>query len=254
MGLFNDWYIWLSQWSAIISQPFSTVYHQTETPLIAALFLGLTASLAPCQLSTNAGAMAYIINRVEKTRSTTLEVAAFVLGKAVVYILFGLLAFWVGDQIRNSLIPLFVIMRQLLGPIFLLVGMFMLGWVRLPGGVGMKISNLLKNKADQLGGARGTFLLGIAFSLGWCPTMVWLFFGLLVPLMIAEPSGFLLPPVFAVGTALPVIFIMAMAFVFGMDKTVIKKSRRFGQIIMKVAGVIFVLIGLNDIFAYWFLG
>jgi cytochrome c-type biogenesis protein len=84
--------------------------------------------------------------------------------------------------------------------------------------------------------------------------MVWLFFGLLVPLMIAEPSGFLLPPVFAVGTALPVIFIMAMAFVFGMDKTVIKKSRRVGQIIMKVAGVIFVLIGLNDIFAYWFLG
>jgi cytochrome c-type biogenesis protein len=251
--MFSDWYFWLSQWLAFFSEPFSNLFYRTEIPILGALLLGLTASLAPCQLSTNAGAMAYMMNRVEKVRSTTVEVLAFVLGKAVVYILFGLLAFWIGDQISNSLIPLFVFMRQLLGPVFLLVGLFMLGWVRLPGGLGLKISNMLKDKADQLGGARGTFLLGMAFSLGWCPTMLWLFFGLLVPLMISEPSGFLLPPIFAIGTVLPVILIMALAFAVGIDKTFIGKSRRIGQVIQKVAGVIFVLVGINDIIAYWFI-
>jgi cytochrome c-type biogenesis protein len=250
--MFNDWYFLLSQWSAILSQPFSNLFYQTETPIIGALLLGLTASLTPCQLSTNTGAMAYMMNRVQKTRSTALEVSAFVLGKALVYVLFGLLALWVGDQISNSLIPLFVFMRQLLGPLFLLVGLFMLGWVRLPGGLGMKVSNWFKDGATRLNGASRAFVLGIAFSLGWCPTMLWLFFGLLVPLMIAEPSGLILPPIFALGTALPVIFIMAIAFAVGIDKTFIQKSRRVGQTIQKIAGVLFILIGINDILAYWF--
>jgi cytochrome c-type biogenesis protein len=251
--MFGEWYFWLSQSLAFFSEPFSNLFYQTEIPILGALLLGLTASLAPCQLSTNAGAMAYMMNRVQKVRSTTVEVLAFILGKSVVYILFGLLAFWVGDQISNSLIPLFVFMRQLLGPVFLLVGLFMLGWIRLPGGLGLKISSMLKDKADQLGGVRGTFLLGMAFSLGWCPTMLWLFFGLLVPLMISEPSGFLLPPIFAVGTVLPVIFIMALTFGMGIDKAFIGKSRRIGRVIQKVAGVIFVLVGINDIIAYWFI-
>ncbi len=128
----------------------------------------------------------------------------------------------------------------------------MLGWVRLPGGFGMKISQMLKEKTNRMKGARGTFLLGIGFSLGWCATMFSLFFGLLVPLMLSEPGGGLLPPVFALGTILPILFIMGTFFVIGIDQMFIRKSRHIGKVVQKTAGVIFVLIGINDILAYWF--
>jgi cytochrome c-type biogenesis protein len=250
--MFGEWYFWLSKWLATLSQPFANLYYSVDTPIYGALLLGLVASLAPCQVSTNAGALAFIMNRLEKTRSTTMDVIAFVVGKAVVYILFGLFALWLGDQLSQSFIPMFVFIRELLGPIFLLVCLLMLGWVRLPGGFGMKISQMLKEKANRMKGARGTFLLGIGFSLGWCPTMFSLFFGLLVPLMISEPGGVLLPPVFALGTILPILFIMGIFFVIGIDQMFIRKSRRIGQVVQKTAGVVFVLIGINDILAYWF--
>jgi cytochrome c-type biogenesis protein len=192
-----------------------------------------------------------MFNRVEKTRSTMLEVTAFVLGKAVVYIAVGILVFVVGDQISHALVPLYVFVRKLLGPLFLLTGLLMIEWIRLPSGFGIQVSNILKEKVNQLGGARSNFLLGIAFSLGWCPSMVLLFFGLLVPLMISEPSGLLLPPVFAIGTALPVILMTLLAFAVGIDKSFILRSRRIGRIIQKVAGLVFILIGLNDVLAYW---
>ncbi|MGH7403827.1 MAG: hypothetical protein ACREKQ_15465, partial [Candidatus Rokuibacteriota bacterium] len=68
---------------------------------------------------------------------------------------------------------------------------------------GLRLSRRLAGQTP--GGGRGAFLLGVAFSFAFCPTLFWLFFGLTVPLALRSPAGWSFPGVFAVGTALPLL-------------------------------------------------
>ncbi|NLG07076.1 sulfite exporter TauE/SafE family protein, partial [Candidatus Peribacteria bacterium] len=55
-------------------------------------------------------------------------------------------------------------------------------------------------------GYMGAFLLGTLFALAFCPYSGALFFGALVPLMAGTASYWILPPLYAFGTGLPVVF------------------------------------------------
>jgi cytochrome c-type biogenesis protein len=55
-------------------------------------------------------------------------------------------------------------------------------------------------------GVWGAGLLGILFALSFCPTSAALFFGSLLPLAVDTGSGLLLPALYGLGTALPVVF------------------------------------------------
>jgi len=60
----------------------------------------------------------------------------------------------------------------------------------------------------------GFFLLGALFALAFCPYSGVLFFGALIPMVLKSAEGLILPPIFALGTGLPVIlfsFIIAFA-------------------------------------------
>jgi cytochrome c biogenesis protein CcdA len=62
-------------------------------------------------------------------------------------------------------------------------------------------------------GLWGAGVLGIIFALAFCPTSAGLFFGGLVPLAVKSNSAFLLPVLYGIGTALPVIgFSLVLAF------------------------------------------
>jgi hypothetical protein len=49
------------------------------------------------------------------------------------------------------------------------------------------------------GGAGRAYLLGLAFSLAFCPTLFWLFFGLTVPLALRSAGGWSFPGLLAAG-------------------------------------------------------
>ena len=51
------------------------------------------------------------------------------------------------------------------------------------------------------------FYLGLVFALAFCPYSGVLYFGMLVPMTVASPSGLYLPVVFAIATGIPVIII-----------------------------------------------
>jgi hypothetical protein len=76
------------------------------------------------------------------------------------------------------------------------------GWLRLPTGFSVGMADRFQRFAEQMGGVKGAFLFGIAFSLGFCPTMFLIFFGTLMPLTLTTSYGFLLPPVFGIGTVI----------------------------------------------------
>jgi cytochrome c biogenesis protein CcdA len=101
-------------------------------------------------------------------------------------------------------------------------------------------------------GVIGAGLLGFLFALAFCPVSAALFFGSLLPLAIQQESTWLLPAVFGVGSALPVL-------VFGILLTVARQSatRAFGCLqqldrwLLPATGWLLVAVGLYLIIRQW---
>lgn len=241
----------LSQISGWLSQPFTSAAYSTDIAVLAALMLGIVGSVAPCQISANLGAISFYGNRHFRKIFSPWEIACYIVGKILVFSLFGLL-FWLFDEgISNQSIPFFVIARKLLGPLFILIGLYLLNWVRLPGNIGHRVSHRLEGFAKRLGGKCGSFLMGVAFSLGFCPTMFWLFFGILMPMTFKASTGPFLPPIFAIGTAIPLLVVFGLYIGFGLERMTVKKLKKWGGHIQKVTGLFFIIWGVSDSFTYW---
>lgn len=131
------------------------------------------------------------------------------------------------------------------------IGIFLVGWVRLPGNIGFRISKRLGSVSERIGGNRGAFLMGTAFSLGFCPTMFWLFFGMLMPIVVQSSYGIFLPSVFAVGTAVPFLLIAEFTVGLGLNRVMVKKTKTIGIWIQKAAGILFIVLGIGDTLTYW---
>lgn len=244
-------YVYFSQLSAWLSQPFSSIAHSTNFLLLSALFLGFIGSVAPCQITANIGSITYFGNRHVQHKNIGAEIVLYVLGKIVVFSMLGLLFWLFGRGISNDSIPFFVFSRKLLGPLFILIGLFLLGWVKLPLSIGFNVSSKLKLLSQRAGGKLNAFLMGAAFSLGFCPTMFWLFFGTLMPIVVASPSGIILPPIFALGTTMPLLVFLALYLGGGLDKFFLKKAKKWGTVLQKIAGILFILLGIADTITYW---
>lgn len=241
----------LSQISGWLSQPFTSAAYSTEFALLAALMLGVVGSVAPCQISANLGAISFFGNRYVQKMVSSWEIVLYLGGKVLVFSIFGLL-FWLFDEgISNQSIPIFAVARKMLGPLFILIGLYLLNWIKLPGGIGYRISRQMEVWAQRIGGKWGSFLMGVAFSLGFCPTMFWLFFGVLMPMTFESSTGPLLPSIFAIGTAIPLLVVFGLYIGFGLERIMVKKLRKWGSHIQKVTGLFFVLWGMMDSFTYW---
>jgi len=101
--------------------------------------------------------------------------------------------------------------EQAVGPILILVGMVMLGLLRISfRGRGM--SERLQQRVERWG-LLGALGLGAVFALSFCPVSATLFFGSLLPLAVRHGSGVLLPFIYGIGTAIPVVaFAIVLAF------------------------------------------
>src|SRR5690625_4313941 len=98
----------------------------------------------------------------------------------------------------------------------------------------------------------GSFLLGVSFTLAFCPTMFVLFILTLMPVVMTTSYGVILPSIFGIGTSLPLLLVIFLIWYFGASGAILKKSRKIGAIIQKVAGVLLLLIGIFDTLTYWF--
>ncbi len=98
------------------------------------------------------------------------------------------------------------------------------------------------------------FLLGIAFSFAFCPTLFWLFFGLTLPLALRSHGGWAFPGLFAVGTTLPLLAVAAgVALGLGTTDSLAGSLTRVHRALRWAAGMLFMLGGLHDTIVYWWL-
>jgi cytochrome c biogenesis protein CcdA len=213
-------------------------------PLASAFWLGILTSISPCPLTTNIAAISYTARRVGKPGSVLLAGLLYTAGRALAYLLLGMI-------LVNSLLSApslsQVLQKQMnmaLGPVLILVGLILLEVIRLPAaGKGGSLSAALQNKADSLG-IGGAGLLGIVFALSFCPTSAAIFFGSLLPLAVQQQSGLLIPGIYGLATGLPVLF-FALLLAFGANKVAQAFNRitAFEIWARRITGLLFVLIG-----------
>jgi cytochrome c-type biogenesis protein len=209
----------------------------------SALWLGILTSISPCPLATNIAAISYIGRKVGNSRQVFLTGLLYTIGRTLAYLA---LAFAIVASVLSvPQISLFLqkYMHLALGPISIVVGMFLLGLIEFNmGGAGM--GEGLKKRVDAMG-VWGALLLGVVFALTFCPTSAALFFGSLVPLSLKVNSRFALPVIYGVGTALPVIVFSILlatgAKSVGKAYSVLGKIEWWARII---TGWIFIIVGI----------
>lgn len=246
------WYILTSSLSAGAMPAFQALDARIGVPLISALLLGVLGAAAPCQLTQSIG-MLTILGRQDAGRPRWQAALAYLSGKALVYSALGVLAVVLGSGLSASAIPVFVTARKALGPLMIVVGLAMTGALRWAWVPGSEVAFHLRALARQRAGG-APFLLGIAFGLAFCPTLLALFVGLLIPLALSRPDGVVYPALFAVGTVLPLLLILGLVSLGGgSPRPYARAVGRGHQLVAVLAGVLLILIGLNDTVVYWLL-
>jgi len=219
----------------------------------SALWLGLLTSISPCPLATNIAAISYVGKQVDKPPQVMVAGLLYTLGRTVSYVLIALLV--VQSLLSMSAVAMFLQdhLNKVLGPLLVVVGLLLLDVIPWPWvGRGSSIVEKIQAKAGTMG-LWGAGVLGLVFALTFCPVSAALFFGSLIPLAVSHESPVLLPSLYGVGTAVPVVvFAVILAFAtnrlskaFNVLTTVEKWMRR-------ITAVVFILVGAYYILVYLF--
>ncbi len=218
---------------------------------ISALWLGILTSISPCPLATNIAAMSFISRRVGNPRHVFASGILYTLGRAFTYLFLGALLVKSLLSAPRISFALQTNMNKVLGPILILVGLFLLGVFSfsLPS---IGLSDSFKHRIGGIG-VGGSALLGVIFALSFCPVSAALFFGSLIPLSVSSGSVALLPSVYGIGTALPVaLFAILIASGVHSIGKVFNKITAFELWARRVTGVIFIAIGIYFCLVYIF--
>lgn len=213
------------------------------TGIALAVWFGILTSISPCPLATNIAAISYIGKKVEHPRLVLLTGLLYTLGRSLTYFVVGILLVKSLLSAPHISYILQKYMIKIIGPLLILVGMVLLGLVNI-GISNSATSEKLLDRADKMG-IWGAGLLGVVFALSFCPTSAALFFGSLLPLAVRTGSGVILPLLYGVGTALPVV-VFAILIALG-SHYVAKVFHRITQIELwarRVTGIIFIGTGI----------
>jgi cytochrome c-type biogenesis protein len=210
---------------------------------LSAIWLGILTSISPCPLATNIAAVSYLGRRVENTRGVIISGIFYTVGRMTTYAIIGALI--VASMLAIPDVSNFLqkYMNKALGPILIVAGIFLLGLVSFSfgGGAGHDRLKGIIEKNSII----GSFLLGLAFALSFCPVSAALFFGALIPIAVKQNTPVFMPLLYGAGTALPVII---FALLIGISTDL--AARAFNKItavevwFRRATGIIFILVGV----------
>lgn len=217
----------------------------STAPAFTAFLLGLLTAISPCPLATNIAAIGFIGKDIENRRRIFLNGVLYTLGRVVAYTVLGIVLISVlreGASVFGIQKTIGKWGELLLGPLLLIIGLFMLLGDRLNlpklgfGGTG---EGLAKK------GGCGAFLLGVLFAMAFCPSSGVFYFGMLIPMSVTTTAGWMLPVVFAVATALPVL-VVAWMLAFSVERVgeFYGKMQAVQKWLNVGVGVVFVAIGI----------
>ncbi|MDZ7612266.1 MAG: aromatic aminobenezylarsenical efflux permease ArsG family transporter [Candidatus Moranbacteria bacterium] len=221
----------------------NTLIDGYNIPILTAFLLGILTSISPCPLATNITAIAYISKEIKTIKYTLFSGLFYTLGRGISYTLLATLIYFGVSSFQIKLI-FEGWGDKVLGPILIVIGLIMLNVIKINiGGKGEKIEKLKKWLARK--GYIGSILLGMLFALAFCPYSAVLFFGVLIPLVLSSGESLILPPLFALGTGLPVI-IFSFLIAFSMKKVsrAFQVAQKVEKVMRYVVAIIFIGVGI----------
>ena len=238
----------------------------------AALYLGGLTSISPCPLATNIAAISYVGRKVGNPRAVMAAGFLYTLGRCLLYLALAVLLASTAMSVPAVSLFLQKYMHLALGPIFLILGMFLVGLITTNLG-GASMSEGMQSRVDTMG-VWGAFLLGVLFAVSFCPTSAAWFFGLVALILGSEagaittllakigislptaslPGGtVVLPLIYGIGTAVPVLlvaFLLAYsAQSLGKTYNILSKVEWWAR---QITGWLFVFLGIWFTFKYVF--
>ncbi len=223
-------------------------------PALTAFILGLLTAISPCPLATNIAAIGFISKNIEDRKAIFMRGIYYTVGRVLAYTVLGIILI----SILKEGASMFGIQKAiskwgelLIGPVLLIIGLFML--------FGHKL-NLPKfgfdgSNSEKLAGkgSWGALLLGVLFAMAFCPSSGIFYFGMLIPMSVTATVGWLLPVLFAVATALPVL-VVAWILAFSVEKVgeVYGKIQTVQKWLNIVVGAIFVIVGIYYCYTMYF--
>lgn len=222
-----------------------TLLDNSSTPVLTAFLLGLLTALSPCPLATNIAAIGFIGKNIENKKQIFINGLLYTLGRVLSYTILGIMLIMIlkkGSSMFGVQKTIGVWGELIIGPLLLIIGIFML-WgnkLNLPKfGFSGNHEGLAKK------GSWGALMIGILFALAFCPTSGVFYFGMLIPMSATSAAGYLLPVIFAVATAIPVL---AVAWILAFSVQQISSFYGTMQKVQKwmniAVGVIFIIIGI----------
>lgn len=222
-----------------------TLLDNSSTPVLTAFLLGLLTALSPCPLATNIAAIGFIGKNIENKKQIFINGLLYTLGRVLSYTILGIMLIMIlkkGSSMFGVQKTIGICGELIIGPLLLIIGIFML-WgnkLNLPKfGFSGNPEGLAKK------GSWGALMIGILFALAFCPTSGVFYFGMLIPMSATSAAGYLLPVIFAVATAIPVL---AVAWILAFSVQQISSFYGTMQKVQKwmniAVGVIFIIIGI----------
>ena len=219
--------------------------------VLTALWIGILTSISPCPLATNIAAVSYLSKNLKSPWSALASGIFYTMGRSLTYVVLGIAVIAGALAIPDVSFFLQRYMNKFLGPVIVLVGMFLTDLLRLPVGRG-QLFHRATHKAAAAGYA-GAFVLGILFGLSLCPVSAAFFLGVLIPLAVERHSVVVLPAVFGIGTGFPVmVFAAIVAFGIGRIGAIASHISKVELVARRSTGVLFILVGLYFIARYIF--
>lgn len=222
-----------------------TLLDNSSTPVLTAFLLGLLTALSPCPLATNIAAIGFIGKNIENKKQIFINGLLYTLGRVLSYTILGIMLIMIlkkGSSMFGVQKTIGVWGELIISPLLLIIGIFML-WgnkLNLPK---FGFSGNPEGLAQK--GSWGALLIGILFALAFCPTSGVFYFGMLIPMSATSAGGYLLPVIFAVATAIPVL---AVAWILAFSVQQISSFYGTMQKVQKwmniAVGVIFIIIGI----------
>ncbi len=222
----------------------------SQVPVITAFLLGLLTALSPCPLATNVTAVGYIarscVTELEENarRKVLWNGILYTVGRMLAYTLLGTFLIYIIRQGADTFGLQQAISEWgelILGPALIIIGLFMLFGSKLH----LPKFGFSGNVNGTYSGAWGSLVLGILFAMAFCPTSGLLYFGMLIPMSAEATAGYLLPLVFAIATALPVL-VVAWVLAYSMQSLgkVMGRISIFQKWFNRIIAILFIAVGV----------
>ena len=205
-----------------IEEILNHMMQSADLPLLTAFLLGLVVALNPCQLGISISALTYLAKDDTHQYHFLVRGVLYSLGRMTTYAVLGwVLMFVVSSGMKIAGLQQVLSKTEDVVP-YLLIAFALFFFYRAFHRHHHHDSCHHSKQMIQAHGRLGAFVLGLLLAFAFCPESAVFFFGMMLPLSIGSPFGWLVPLLFSIAAIIPVLVI-----VYFIRLTMMSSARRF---------------------------